>query len=131
MSSGIEVGMLPARNKTSPSPSLSSFSISFSTSSGEITGPLPLISVPSIDFNFRLIRDTPSLISIKSDATPISLSLLSISFPVNPAKNPSAVFSIPRLPSTVETLMPFPPGRISSELVRFVSPSLKSSTETM
>ena len=62
MSSGIEDGMLPARKSTSPSPSSSSFFISSSTLSLLITGPAPLISVPSIDFSFRLILETPSLI---------------------------------------------------------------------
>ena len=131
MSSGIEDGMLPARKSTSPSPSSSSFFISSSTLSLLITGPAPLISVPSIDFSFRLILETPSLIRMNSDFTPISCNLRIISSPTNPAVNPSAVFSIPRFIRTVETLIPFPPGSISSELVLFVSPSLKSSTETM
>ena len=131
MSSGIDAGILPARNKISPSFIVFRRSISSSTLSFGISGPLPLISVPSIDFSFKLILDIPSSIWMKSDVTPSSSSLLAISFPVNPAMNPSAVLSIPRFLSTIETLIPFPPGSMSSELVRFVSPSLKSSTETM
>ena len=43
----------------------------------------------------------------------------------------NAVFSTPRFDKTMETLIPFPPGSISSDVVRFVRPSLKSSTVTI
>ncbi len=39
---------------------------------------------------------------------------LSISWPVKPARKPRAVLSMPRFLNTIETLMPFPPGNISS-----------------
>ena len=58
----------------------------------------------------------PSGISIKSDEIFISSNRRTISFPMNPAVNPSAVFGIPKLLNTVETLIPFPPGRSNSNL---------------
>ena len=131
ISSGMELGMLPARISTSPAPRTSSFSSSSCTCRSLICGPQPLISVPSMDCSFTLIRDMPLFIRIRSALTPICSIRQTISSPVNPATNPSAVFSMPRLPSTMETFNPFPPGSISSELVRFVNPSLKSSTETI
>ena len=41
------------------------------------------------------------------------------------------ILSFERLAYRVLELIPFPPGSISSELVLLVSPSLKSSTETI
>ena len=135
--------MLPARKRTSPSPSAESCFISSSTFFSGISGPcplislsscactFPLISVPSILFNLTLMREYPSSSQMQPFLIPIWSSRPAISFPVKPARNPSAVLSIPRFPSTVDTLIPFPPGSISSELVRLVRPSLKSSTDTM
>ena len=40
--------------------------------------------------------------------------------------NPSAVLSIPRFLRTMDTLIPFPPGSISSESVRLVRQRLGS-----
>ena len=61
----------------------------------------------------------------------MSFNLLTISFPVKPATKPRAVLSSPKFFKTVDTLVPLPPGKINSELVRLVSPNLKSSTDTM
>ena len=96
-----------------------------------MSGPAPLISVPSIDLSLRLILEIPFSIEIKSDLIPMSFNLLTISFPVNPATKPRAVLSSPKFFKTVDTLVPLPPGKINSELVRLVSPNLKSSTDTM
>ena len=123
MSAGIDAGMLPARTRISPSPKISSFLNSSSIFSSLISGPEPLISVPSIFFSFRLIREIPLSILIKSERIPIASTSLIISSPVNPAANPNAVLSIPSFIKIVDTLIPFPPGRINSESVRFVSPS--------
>ena len=101
------------------------------TFSSLISGPAPLISVPSIDLSLRLILEIPFSIEIKSDLIPMSFNLLTISFPVKPATKPRAVLSNPKFFKTVDTLVPLPPGKINSELVRLVSPNLKSSTDTM
>ena len=95
-----------------------------------MSGPAPLISVPSIDLSLRLILEIPFSIEIKSDLIPMSFNLLTISFPVKPATKPRAVLSSPKFFKTVDTLVPLP-GKINSELVRLVSPNLKSSTDTM
>ena len=84
---------------------------------------MPLISVPSIFLIFRLILDNPSLILMKSALIPIPATLSSIWLPVNPAMYPSAVFLIPRLLRSIDTLIPFPPGVIISEAVLLVIPS--------
>ena len=73
----------------------------------------------------------PSATCIKSAFTPLLFNMLSIASPVNPAKNPRAVFSNPRLLKTIDTLIPFPPGNINSSDVLFTKPNFKSSTETM
>ena len=80
--------MLPASTNTSPALRPSSLSKRLSIFFLEISGPAPLISVPSIDFNLRLILDIPLSAFIKSALTPALSSLLLISSPVNPAINP-------------------------------------------
>ena len=65
-----------------------------------IVGPLELISVSSLLFNFILIRLYPSSNDIKSCLQLDSSNCLIISFPVNPAMNPVAIVSIPRLFNT-------------------------------
>ena len=102
--------ILPARTRTSPSVSTLSFSVSSATFPLLISGPIPLISVPSILLSFTLMREIPFSIRIKSERIPISSALRTISVPVKPATNPSAVLSIPRFVRIVDTLIPFPPA---------------------
>ena len=131
MVSGIVCGILPASIRMSPAFSSLILSLSALTLSGAIYGPMPLISVPSMLFSLTLIRDIPSSSSRKSVLIPSSVSLFLNSSPTKPARNPSAVLSKPRFLSTYETLIPLPPASICSYEVRFVTPSLKSSTPTI
>ena len=128
---GITSGILPASTRISPSDSVSSFSYSFLISASPIAGPCPLISVSSLERSFTLILEIPFSTLIKSARTPFSSNRSCILFPVNPARKPSAVFSKPRFFKTMETLIPFPPGKIISSVVRFTIPQVKLSTETM
>ena len=128
ISSGNVLGILPEITNTSSWVSCSNWWNKAWISSSWISGPIPLISVSSLDFIFTLIRDNPFLTWMKSVLAPKLSSLCSISFPVKPAIKPSAVLSSPKLESTIETLMPFPPGKISSNFVLLMIPGLKLST---
>jgi hypothetical protein len=59
---------------------------------------------------------------MKSAIMPLLFTLSTIASPVKPAANPRAVFSIPRFLRTVETLMPFPQKKQSSDADLFVIP---------
>jgi len=127
-SDGSVAGILPARINTSPSCNSSSFSYIFCNSSSWITGPIPLISLSSFDFTLTLIRVIPSRTLIKSGANPSSFAPFSMTSPVKPAINPSPTLSIPRFARTWDTLIPFPPQKIYSLVVRLISPNVRLST---
>ena len=91
------------------------------------------VDLGSVD-GFQLQVDageSASSIGMKSDFTPSSSTRLTISFPVNPAVNPSAVLSIPEVSQYDGYVNPFSTGKHQLKVVRFVSPSLKSSTVTI
>ena len=119
-------GMLPARIRVSFSVNASSCLYRASNSSAPMIGPRPLISVSSSDaFTLTLMRVNPSRSRMKSSFTPNFLSCVTISSPVNPAMKPSAVVSMPRLLSTIDTLIPLPPPRTYSWVVRLIVPVLR------
>ena len=78
MSSGSDLGILPAKTNMSPSCRLSSFLYKEFSASSLICGPPPLISLSSFDLTFIFILDNPSFNLIKSDLQPNSHTLLSI-----------------------------------------------------
>ena len=127
-SSGRVFGILPARTNISPSFNVSSFWYIISSSSSWISGPCPLISLSSFDLILTLILVMPSLRRIKSGLNPSCFAPVSMASPVKPAINPNPTLSIPKLASTFDTLIPLPPQYISSLLVRFTFPRVRSST---
>ena len=122
--------MDPANTSASPAVSRSSFRNSSPTAASGMAGPRPLISPSSSALIFTLMRVSPSSSQMKSVRSPEARRPSSKARPVNPARKPRAVFSMPRLCSTVETLIPFPPNWIVSYAVRFSPPGWKSFTPT-
>ena len=114
MSCGSVAGTEPEMTSVSPSPSASSLARRTSRSLSAIFGPMPLSSVSSADFTLTLMRVMPSATRMKSASTPASAQRRHSSSPVKPATNPSARLACPRLPSTMETFTPLPPGSTCS-----------------
>ena len=114
MSEGRHAGTEPEITSVSPSPRASRRSRSASTSAAVMFGPMPLSSVSSALLTLTLTRVIPSTTRMKSQSTPASAHRRSSSAPVKPAVKPSARLLCPRLPSTMETFTPLPPGRTLS-----------------
>lgn len=123
--------MLPTEGGASPSPDLSDFSVDFSASSTRVAKPLPLVSIPSVSFGFELVQSAPSLVSVGSSTAPVSLDLLSVSFPMGPTGGPDTMFSVPELPDAMRALVPFPPKEVDSRLIQFMDPDLGSSARAV
>ena len=130
MSSGRDLGILPAKTNMSSLFKLSRMLYKEFSASSLICGPPPLISLSSLDLIFTFILDNPSFNLIKSDLQPNSVTLLSISSPVKPAIKPKAELSYPKFFNTIDTFMPFPPGYTSSSSVLLTLPNFKSLTLT-
>ena len=119
------LGAEPASTRISSLPISNNLSYNSSRYSFFITGPSPLIWVSLVPVTLILILLLPSH-EIKSHLTSSSPRRRSTSSPVKPALKPRAVVSIPNLLRRIDTLIPFPPGNISSELVLLISPILSS-----
>ena len=75
------------------------------------SGPRPLTAVSGLPVNFTLMRlCLPPSSSSRRWGQPRSSSRSRMACPMCPAAKPSALVSMPRRWSMMDTLIPFPPG---------------------